>query len=184
VVHNDDTPPLFVAGQPASSELAILAEDGNAGPAQQLFESQPGVLSSTIEGGATPGATLKLKVYVNDDYPLVTIASMAINTNDCFVALNAVRVREGDFYRLPGYDSGSELNDELCTNIPGPACGPNSGNGNEPGEGFVHIHRGFQGINVGRDDLSENELSASGAPLGVNYDWRNPMVSVVVEEAD
>jgi len=182
VVHNEDAPPLFIPGDPASSELAILAEDGDATPAQELYDGMPGVLSSKIEGGAPPGATFTFAIEVNNEYPLVTLASMAVNTNDCFVALNGVRVYEGQTIAVPGYDSGSEFNDELCTNIPGPACGPNSGNGNEPGEGFVHIHRGFQSINVGRDDLTENELGANNAPLGVNYDWRNPMASFSFNE--
>ena len=101
----------------------------------------------------------------------VTIASMAINTNDCFVALNSMKIGKGEEYYLNGLDSGTEANDELCANIPGPACAMmDSGNDMEPlpSEGLVHVHRGFHGV---------GDLAAAG------YDWRNPMVRVYVEEA-
>ena len=29
---------------------------------------------------------------------------------------------------VPGYDAGTEMNNELCSFIPGPACAPDSGN--------------------------------------------------------
>lgn len=88
---------------------------------------------------------------------------MAIHTNDCFVAINGRKLTKGDVFTGVGYDAGSEENNERCASIPGPRCeqfAPGnviSGNG----EGFVHVHRGFFGL---------QELSASG------YDWRNPMV--------
>lgn len=96
---------------------------------------------------------------------------MAINTNDCFVALNSIKIGQGEEYDLNGLDSGTEANDELCANIPGPACAMvDSVNEMEPGpdEGVVHVHRGFHGV---------GDLSAAA------YDWRNPMARVYVEEA-
>jgi hypothetical protein len=42
-------------------------------------------------------------------------------TNDSFVALNNVRLpRFGRTYTAIAYDAGSEINDELCVNIPSP----------------------------------------------------------------
>ena len=50
--------------------------------------------------------------------------------------------------------------------MPGPACPPDSHNiQNAPGEGFIHVHRGFHGIG----DLKES-----------TYDWRNPVAEVFI----
>ena len=92
---------------------------------------------------------------------------MLIPTNDTFFAANGVTVPpQGTVtVRAPGYDAGSEPNDELCDNIPGPVCG---GEGNSPdagGEGFVHITAGIQGIG----DLEP-----------ADYDWRNPVADIVI----
>jgi hypothetical protein len=66
------------------------------------------------------------------------------------------------------YDAGSEMNDELCSNIPGPQCG---GAPFSMGlaEGYVHISRGISG---------EGDLAASA------YDWRNPVARVSVSRMD
>ena len=94
---------------------------------------------------------------------------MMLPTNDGFIGLNSVLApRRGTLvYLSPGYDAGSEPNDELCLNIPGPTCG---GEGSSPlndpaNEGYVHINRGIHGI---------GDLSASV------YDWRNPVAKITI----
>ncbi|CAM9362638.1 unnamed protein product, partial [Laminaria digitata] len=65
--------------------------------------------------------------------------------------------------------AGTEENNELCSHIPGPACDATSGNKEAgPGEGRVHIHRGFHG--VGRELAAED------------YDWRSPVAEVFFSE--
>ena len=130
-----------------------------------------GVLSATAFETGSPyfggKAPATISVTRSSKYPLITIATMALNTNDCFVALNGAMLSRGMIVDLPGLDAGVEENNELCTSIPGPACPTDSGNvesGN--GEGFVHIHRGFFGVG---GTLSE-----------ANYDWKNPMMRIVV----
>ncbi|KAL3917080.1 MAG: hypothetical protein SGILL_004880 [Bacillariaceae sp.] len=160
----------------ASGELARLAEDGSPGQLADLYSPMPGVNDAFVFNTGAPyfgGETLEITVEVSRDYPLVTIASMAINTNDAFVALNGCRVYNGLVLDEPALDAGSEENDELCANIPGPACamddGTNpNGNSGENEEGFVHVHRGFHGVG----DLTE-----------ARYDWRNPMMRVEVSRA-
>jgi hypothetical protein len=97
----------------------------------------------------------------------ISFAGMLIPTNDSFVALDAAKLPEGNaaaFYTAYAWDAGSEVNDELCANIPGPTCG-GEGASAADGEGFVHISRGIHGIG----DLEAAE-----------YDWRNPAASVRV----
>jgi hypothetical protein len=133
------------------------------------YEGTKGVLNATVFSEGAPfllGQEVVIPVWVNEDYPYVTIASMAINTNDAFVAINGMALKPGDRVTSVGYDAGSEENNEQCTSIPGPGCPANSGNtadGN--GEGFVHVSRGVHGIG----DLDADE-----------YDWRNPMLLVNV----
>jgi hypothetical protein len=171
MVHNADADPLFTLGMAASEELAILAEDGNPGPLAGVYDGAEGVLSSiafTDEAPTFVGERLVIPVTVTKDYPYVTIATMAINTNDCFVAINGMKLSDGDRITGPGYDAGSEANNELCSSMPGPACPANSGNVRDgDGEGVVHVHRGFFGV---------GDLPQAG------YDWRNPMVLVEVSK--
>ena len=168
-VHNRKAMPLYEFGEMASDQLAILAEDGNPQPLVELYEKSKGVKSAMpTEGPTFPGETICIPVKVNKYYQYVTFASMAINTNDCFVAEVGIRLKDGDEGFLPGLDAGSEENNELCESMPGPGCPAGSGNirsGN--GEGFVHVHRGFFGI---------GDLAAD------RYDWRNPMARYTVKK--
>lgn len=166
--HNQYAPPLFVLGEESSPELAILAENGDPGPLVEAYKSYSGVGTAFAFNEGAPyfgGDMLEIEIPDDPEYPYVTVATMAINTNDCFVAINGVPLKSGDVFTGVGYDSGSEENNENCNSIPGPACADtdpgNRRDGN--GEGFVHVHRGFFG--VGNDGLS-----------AVGYDWRNPMV--------
>ncbi|KAL3939204.1 MAG: hypothetical protein SGARI_001454 [Bacillariaceae sp.] len=174
MVHDDTINPLYVMGEASSPELARLAEDGDPSMLEDLYDGPdgpaPGVDDAFVFNAGAPyfgGDTFEIEVEVSRQYPLVTIASMAINTNDCFVALNGVEVYNGMVVDAPGLDAGSEINNERCDSIPGPACAESTLQGNSAdgeGEGFVHVHRGFFGLT---DDLSEQ-----------GYDWRNPMMRV------
>ena len=98
---------------------------------------------------------------------------MLLPTNDGFIALNSVQApKHGSVtYYSPGYDAGSEANDDDCANIPGPTCG---GTGlsaaADTDEGYVHIHRGIQGGVTGLLEGFENAV----------YDWRNPVAKITI----
>ena len=103
-------------------------------------------------------------------YDRVSLAGMLIPTNDGFVSVNGA----GPFGRSTqsiyalAYDSGTEINDELCASIPGPdylECGGPGGGGAPEGgeEGFVRIHEGLHGVG----DFDE-----------ATRDWRNPVAQV------
>ena len=181
MVHSRQAKPLYEQGEQASHELAILAENGDPNALVHYYQHEVGVFAVyKIDGPLQPGDDKKITVKVNDYYDRVTIASMAINTNDCFVSMNGVQVNEGQILDLPGLDAGSEENNELCTSIPGPACSSNSRNvRSHNGEGFVHVHRGFHGINEGKHLENPLDDGANGKPISaVGYDWRNPLMRV------
>lgn len=165
---------LFTLGAPASTQLAILAEEGATGPLTTLLEGMPEVkdVVSSI-GLLNPGSSVTLTVQAGGNFNHLSVAAMLIPTNDGFFALNGVMGPTGDkkltFFSV-AYDAGSERNDELCASIPGPTfveCGGPGGGGQPAGgeEGYVHIHAGIHGV---------------GNLNGSERDWRNPVAKITV----
>jgi len=161
---------VFKLGTPASDELEIIAESGNNQPLADRL-SDEGYALDTVSSGALlgPGESVTLNVKMGGKFSFVSIASMLIPTNDAFIATNSIRgpKKKGHSVTVysPVYDSGTEINDELCVNMPGPFCG-GEGFNEAGGEGFVHI-------NVGMHDVGD--LASS------QFDWRNPAAKIVVK---
>jgi hypothetical protein len=158
---------LFTPGDTASPELEELAEGGAVGPLVDLLSQFPDeVLDvATSEGLLMPGETVTLEIRGDILHRRLSLAAMLIPTNDSFVGLDSMILpaRSNSAY-APAFDAGTEENDELCANIPGPRCG-GEGFSISDGEGFIHISQGIQGVG----DL--------GQPL---YDWRNPVAYVQI----
>ena len=168
---------LFKLGTAASTELTTQSEGGNPGPLMELLASNPKVIDVTHSAGLLdPGASVTVVVDANGAKQ-VSLSSMMIPTNDGFLALNGVVAPVGNktvMYLSPAYDVGSEPNDELCLNIPGPDCAAVNGEAvgegegvspNEGGEGYVHVHAGIHGI---------GDLPAE------DHDWRNPVARITI----
>lgn len=165
---------LFELGQPASRELAILAEEGNPAPLAAALLANPAVSTVVTGSGLTnPGATTTLVLQGRGGFARLSIAAMLIPTNDAFFAVNGLVLPHGNdtlTLTVPAYDAGSERNDELCVSIPGPffaECRGSGGGGAPLGgeEGFVHIHAGIHGI---------------GDFKAADRDWRNPVALITV----
>ncbi len=163
---------LFTLGDPAGDELAALAEGGAVGPLTTLANSDSKVVDVDDSGGLlVPGASVTVTVDA-DDAKQISVASMLIPTNDAFFSLNAVKAPKGHktvTYYSPAYDAGSEPNDELCVNIPGPDCGGAGGSPGVGGEDYVHIHAGIHGVG----DLAPDV-----------FDWRNPVAKITIRRTD
>ena len=161
---------ILELGAPASDELAALAEGGDINPLKGFLAANPQVVDIQNSGGLLePGHSVTVVVDAAHGARYISLASMMLPTNDGFIALDGVRVggKHAEVYFSPGYDAGSEANDELCASIPGPTCG---GEGQSPiasplDEGYVHIHRGIHGI---------GDLNAA------TYDWRNPVAKISI----
>ncbi len=163
---------LFDLGAPASDPLAILAEDGDATPLAELLATLPAAsFVETAPAGLPPGASATYVIQARPYRDVLSLASMLVNTNDAFVALDSERLprRRGAtrHYIAAAYDAGSEANNEDCAFVPGPACPADSGNARavDGAEHFVHIHNGIHAI---------ADLSASA------YDWRNPVATISI----
>jgi hypothetical protein len=164
---------LFNLGAPASVELEHLAEAGDTAPLTALLEANPDVKEVAIAGAPLPaGQSVTLSVATGGGFDSVSVAAMLIPTNDGFFSINGVDVpKETKIVTLtsPAYDSGTELNDELCEHIPGPeeVCqGEGFNPSREGAEGFVHVHDAIHGI---------GDLASSA------WDWRNPVAQVVIK---
>jgi len=181
---------IFKLGEPASDELATIAESGNPGPLTGVLESgganvsNAGPLLSTTHpeppGLLLPGESVTVRVSAAHGARRITVASMLLPTNDGFFALNGVKApkRGSVTYYSPGYDAGSELNDELCSSIPGPQCGGiglSPDNPDDPDDddvGYVHVHNGIHGGTLD-----------SGLPYNLTaneFDWRNPVAKITI----
>jgi hypothetical protein len=164
---------LFEVGEPASPELATLAEEGNTAPLADALRATPGVRDAVASAGLLdPGATVSQRIQARP-FERISAAAMLIPTNDAFFALSGAVLPLGFApvrLPVPAYDAGSERNDELCASIPGPffeECGGAGGGAQVEGgeEGFVHIHAGIHGIG----DLDAAER-----------DWRNPTAMISI----
>ena len=172
VVHNSAATELFTLGGTAGAGLTYLAEEGSPAILVNEYTGATGVKSATGEGSAPlyEGQTREFTVETDDDYPYLSLASMAVNTNDCFAGYNKIRPSDGMVLYSPGYDAGTEVNDELCDHIPGPGCAGNTNKTDDAGagEGVILVHRGMFGIG----DLAQS-----------TYDWRNPMLRISITKA-
>jgi hypothetical protein len=168
LVHNQDATPLFRAGYPASEALGLFAQGNSPNYLVESYSESPGVLSATVYESTfdNKNTTSAITISTTPAYSYVTIATMAVNTNDCFVAINGMQLSAGMVVDLSGMDAGSEENNELCSSIPGPACPGSDNVASGNGEGFVHLHRGFFGV--------------GGTLSAAEYDWKNPMMTVIV----
>ncbi len=169
---------LFKAGDAASPQLAILAEEGDTAPLTSQLSGLPEVKEVVSSSGLlNPGDSVTITVKTGGPFDHLSVAAMLIPTNDGFFAINGVAGPKGNrLLRLdsPAYDAGSERNDELCASIPGPEfaeCGGPGGGGKPEGgeEGYVHIHAGIHGIG----DL----------PPEVR-DWRNPVARIAIRRVN
>lgn len=165
---------FFTLGQPALPQLVALAEEGNVAPLRALLDASPLVRATTAGNGLLdPGQSVTLRIEGNPWKDRLSLAAMLIPTNDAFVAVNAMPLPfpgwPAQSATAVAYDAGSEVNDELCSSIPGPffaECGGSGGGARVGGgEGFVHVHRGMHGIGDFKPSVR---------------DWRNPVAQVSV----
>lgn len=164
---------LFEVGQPASLALEELAEGGSPDALIASFEGTPRTTTAVGTPDRSPplteaGETISFQLSAKRNAHWFSLAAMLLPTNDTFAALDAVRLpRRGSVtYYAKGYDAGTELNDQVCANIPGPRCGGEGFNAERNDRGdFVHISSGIHDI---------GDLSAA------TYDWRNPVAAITI----
>ena len=158
---------IFVPGDPASTELSMLAEDGDPSALAALLGGSDEVLDMKVaDGPLLPGATMVFELETRGRFNRVSAVGMLVTTNDGFFGLdNHLVSRDGLNQRMsvPAWDAGTEFNNELCGFIPGPPCGSPLVRDTNGAEGFIHTHPGLHG----GGDLSPSD-----------WNWQNPVVDI------
>ncbi len=182
------------AGQVASgTPLETLAETGNPGPLAGEVGVTRGVYHTVVapDPDGLAGVLLPPGQSVTFSLPAtrsrserLSVAAMLTPTNDAFFALRGVRAprrHQTVTYFAPAYDAGTEVNSELCSEIPGPPplaailnCSLDAASDastGTPEEGVIHIHNGIHGLpNVIGSELNPKDR-----------DWNNPVAKVVIQ---
>lgn len=160
---------LFEVGEPASPEVGRVAEGGDTGPLAEVLADTGLVFDvESTEGLLQPGESVTINVESKRGFNRLSLISMLLPTNDTMAALKGVKLpRYGKAtYYLDAYDAGTEMNDELCANIPGPRCGGTPFSPEDEGEGYVYPAQGIHG---------EGDLGRAA------YQWQGPVVKVEVK---
>ncbi len=169
--HTKDNAALFTLGQPASAELAAMAEDADTSGLLSLWSDNDDVNDVQVltlnDGPIPPGQTATGVVNIDGAATRLSLASMLVSTNDGFISLNGMSLTGvvDRSIRVPVYDSGSEANSESCDFIPGPPCGSHV-HDDSAAEGFVHIHSGVHG---------------GGGLTPSRHDWHNPAALITIK---
>jgi hypothetical protein len=185
----------FVDGEPASVALEELAEGGSPDTLLSEATASASYLDSISSGAATgprgisAASTLVIPTLDVDNLRL-SFASMLVNTNDAFTALNAVDISnmivgQSTSFMTPTWDSGTEANLETASTMPGPAAGAAGGGGSAAGFDAarsdlfdrVHFHGGVV-TNANATDASLEGLSTS--ILDESHRWNNPTAKVTI----
>ncbi len=180
---------LFQAGAPASASLQAMAEGGDISGLIAEVEAAGGFYQADPAGGLL-GPGMSASATLDPHGPTGThlsIVAMLLPTNDGFVGLDALKIPRAHgryVYFLPGYDAGTEANDEIINGggapgTPGIPADP-GGNGGTGGSGVagadhnpnVHVHRGVIGDMSGTGGLSDLDSAI--------HRWQNPVAKVVL----
>lgn len=195
VTHTKDAS-VWNVGHVASDLIINIAEDG-ATPADlleqlrqtdgvyQVVETGVPIDDNTppqLDGVPDPPSSATFTIEAAADANRMSMAIMAICTNDGFIGLNGVKLPNGNkpaVFEGSVYDSGSEPNTEKYTDIVDPCqvLGPDTGppelpNGNAKPEGDVGMirhHEGIKGVAI------EEGLDPA------LHDWDNPVARITVQ---
>ena len=180
---------MFNVGEAASAEMQAIAEGGDVSSMAALLGGA-GASVATGGGLVAPGATETLTINTDGGNSYLSVTGMLLPTNDGFLGLNSVdlsRVSGSATYYVPGYDAGTEANDEVIGSgasgeagfpAPTPVVASGTGTGgtgvHASVEGFVHIHRGVIG-----------DMDPNGGASDINsavHRWLNPVARVYVRQ--
>ncbi len=177
---------LFEVGAAASEPLEKVAEAGDIADLQNLAEGFGATTAVANQTPLGPGQTATVRLNAQAQHRL-SIVGMILPTNDGFVGLDALRLRQlgsGRELYLNSYDAGTEINDELLIpgagfNLPG-APGDPGGHAGSGASGLtsvelnphIHAHPGVVGD-------SDPAGGPSDFDSGVHR-WQDPVARVVI----
>ncbi|VAW83707.1 hypothetical protein MNBD_GAMMA16-1212 [hydrothermal vent metagenome] len=164
----------FTLGSAADEGLERLAEGGDNSIFLNTAKANSKVMDTVSGvGHIRVGDSETLTTEGFDDDIRLTLATMPINTNDAFVALNAINISdlasgESMVLHARAYDAGTEGNNETSMEVPGQ--GGEGFNAARNDRDFVAVHAGI----VGMDD------GLTGSALNQSHRFDNPLAKIVV----
>jgi hypothetical protein len=186
--HPDGTS-LFEVGQPASANLQAMAEGGDITGLVADLTALGATIAQDPAGGLLAPA-MSANVDINTDGTsnvLLSAVAMLLPTNDGFAALNGVTIptAPGTYvFDVPGYDAGTEANDELITGggAPGAAGIPADPGGlNGTGGTGAAAADANPNIHIHRNTLGDTNATGGVSDLDSTvHRWLNPVLRVVV----
>jgi len=160
---------FYSVGEAASGEIAAIAEGGDIVPLMDALLASNSVfdIQSTTDL-LSAGSTVSFDIAATPGARFLSMAAMLLPTNDTFIGADALPLpkRGKQTIYLYAYDAGSEPNDEMCMNIPGPTCAGEGLSELVDGEGYIYPSPGIHG---------EGDLSKS------MYDWQGAVAKVTIE---
>lgn len=170
-------------GQAASEGIRLIAEDGDNSVALSSLTGQPGF--ADVQAVATPTGCVNcpgpfpawqtIRISAKADANRLSLAIMLICTNDGFTGLDAVKLPGGfkpETFNTAGYDAGTEVNDELSTQIVDPCfvigatSRPPDGNLRTPQSGVITHHPGILGV---------------GDLIPTVHGWKDPVARITIQ---
>jgi hypothetical protein len=108
LVSHDGRFRFFTVGEPATPELALMAEDGDATDLATISRLADGVHAVTVaEGSLAPGASITLEIAVSESARYLSLAGMLVTTNDAFFAwTRSIDAMTGEM--MDGKDMGGD----------------------------------------------------------------------------
>jgi len=169
VIHNKRYK-LFEVTNVASEGLATLAESGNNSVLANEVNAAHGVIQVIAGSAPIVYANSRTYKFSAPKKAHLSFSAMLATTNDAFAGLSGVSLpKKSVTYMAATYDAGSEDNNELCIDIPGPPCGGTNATIVGDGEGFITVHNGVSGVG----DLAPSHL-----------DWRGATAIVTINRID
>ncbi|MCY4045540.1 MAG: spondin domain-containing protein [Cellvibrionales bacterium] len=124
VILHDKGYSAFTEGEPASVGLEALAEGGSTSQLINEISAYSGTISYTKGSMIQPGQSITVNVGTDLANPKLTVVSMLENTNDAFTGIGSFDLSNTSMtINGPVWDSGTEVNDERASTIPGPVAG-------------------------------------------------------------
>ena len=181
---------VFEVGDPASYEVAQIAENGDFGPLAAALAASPrvrGIATGTapLVPFGTPGAAMfddrvTLEISTNGSAKRISFVSMLVCSNDGFVGVDSLKlprtVGQQRVVVADGYDAGSEINTEDFADIV-PPC-----------QDWIGVSSPDPGTGMSDPALAEGGVITHhpGITGGVDLDpavhgWDDPAVVFIVE---
>lgn len=177
VGHDTRQETMFEYDKAASAELQAVAEGGNIEPLAAIYEAEGGEVVKNPHGGLLgPGQSTTFTL--SPENTRLSLVTMILPTNDGFVALDNIVLREGQQF-LYAIDAGTEGNDEQITgggapNTPGIPADP-GGKANSEASGIAGVSpEGSVGRHLG---IAGGEGSALDPEV---YGWESAIAIVKV----